>query len=103
MCTAYLCQLGASEWHMALHAIQSSDALLEGQQALVDLSTLQPGLPVIVICICNRSASELIPMTSAKPVIKVSKSVEICASKLVLILTPSSLICHPSLYVSAPA
>lgn len=60
---------------MALNAIQSSDALLEGQQALVDLSTLQPGLPVVVIRVCNRSTSELMPMTSAKLVIKVSEVV----------------------------
>lgn len=48
----HLSQLGASEWHMALHTVQGSDALLECKQTLVDLSTLQPCLPVIVVCVC---------------------------------------------------
>jgi len=41
----HLGELGAAEGHMARDAVQRADALLERQQALVDLGALQPRLP----------------------------------------------------------
>lgn len=41
-----------SEWDVALFMVQCSDALLECQQALVDLRPLHSRLLVIVVRVC---------------------------------------------------
>ena len=43
---------------MPCNTVQGTDALLQRQQALVNLSTLQPGLPVIVIRVCSTTPSQ---------------------------------------------
>ncbi len=45
---------------MPCNVVQGTDALLQGQEALVDLCPLQPGLPVIVIGVCD-TAQAMIP------------------------------------------
>ena len=44
---ARLSELGAAEGHVARDAVQRADALLQRQQALVDLRALQPRLPAL--------------------------------------------------------
>ena len=53
-----LSQLGASEGDMPGNTVQGTDALFQRQQALVDLSAFQPGLPVIVIRVCSTTTGQ---------------------------------------------
>lgn len=54
-----LSQLGASEGDMPGNTVQGTDALFQRQQALVDLSAFQPGLPVIVIRVCSTTTGQI--------------------------------------------
>mmetsp|Transcript_18779 Transcript_18779/g.52312 ORF Transcript_18779/g.52312 Transcript_18779/m.52312 type:complete len:605 (-) Transcript_18779:500-2314(-) len=47
----HLCQLGTAEGDVRLVEVQRTDALLESQQALVDLRPLQACLSFVVVCV----------------------------------------------------
>ena len=55
-----LSKLAASEGRMILLLIQCSNALLQRQERLVNLSAVQSCLPVLVNCICSALTSSQI-------------------------------------------